>query len=105
MPGQAPLAPSLLMTAPGIRHVPGAGRFEATVDRLPARLDYRLDGRVVSIHPTDVSPTLEGRGIASALTQAAAEHARAEDLSIRPLYSCARAWMQRHPEHADLLPR
>jgi len=93
------------MTAPDIQHRPESGRFETTVDQLPARLDYRLDGRVMSIHHTAVSPTLEGRGIAAALVQAAVDHARAEGLSIRPLCSYVRTWMRRHPEHADLLVR
>jgi len=93
------------MTVPGISHRPAAGRFEATIDGLPARLDYRLDGRVMTIHHTAVAPALEGRGIASALVAAAVDHARTEGLSIRPLCSYVRAWMRRHPEHASLLER
>jgi len=88
-----------------IAHNAEAGRFEARVDGLPARLDYRLDGTVMLIHHTEVPAQLEGRGIAAALTAAAFEHARREGLRIAPLCSYARAWARRHPEFADLLER
>jgi predicted GNAT family acetyltransferase len=44
-----------------------------------------------------------GRGIASALVQAAMEVARAEGWKVVPACSYAAAWMRRHPEYRDLL--
>jgi hypothetical protein len=88
-----------------ITHDAAAGRFQATIDGLPARLDYRLDGAVMLIHHTEVPARLEGRGIAAALTAAAFEHARREGLRVAPLCSYARAWARRHPEFADVLER
>jgi predicted GNAT family acetyltransferase len=94
------------MSAPiDVRHVPDRHRFEAVVEGRVAELSYRPDGRTLRIHHTEVPEALEGRGIASALVQAAVDHARAEGLTIQPLCSYVRAWMQRHPEHADLVAR
>lgn len=87
----------------GILHHTQAGRFETVVEGLRCELDYRLDGRTMRIHHTGVPPALEGRGIASALAAAAVAHARAEGLTIQPLCSYVRAWLRRHPEHADLV--
>jgi predicted GNAT family acetyltransferase len=92
-----------MSSAPEVSHLPQSGRFETTVDGRVGRLDYRLDGRVMGIHHTEVPRELEGRGIASALAAAAAEHARAEGLRIDPQCGYMRAWLQRHPEHADLV--
>ena len=91
--------------APEIRHLPEAGRFEAVVDGLSARVDYRLDGSTLCIDHTVVPPELEGRGIASALVRAAVDHARANGLSIEPVCGYAQRWIERHPQHRDLVAR
>jgi predicted GNAT family acetyltransferase len=89
-------------TAP-ITHRPELSRFDTRIEGQLCRLDYRLQGAVMAIHHTEVAPALEGRGIASALVQAAVTHARAHGLKIRPLCSYVSTWMRRHPEHTDLL--
>jgi uncharacterized protein len=86
-----------------VRHNPTQRRFEATVDGHLCRLDYLHDGDLLRIHHTEVPPPLEGRGIAAKLVAGAVAHCRAEGLRIQPLCSYVRAWMRRHPEHADLL--
>ena len=91
--------------APSVSHRPERGCFEAIVDGLSSRLDYRLDGDVMRIHHTEVPARLEGRGIAAALVQAAVDHARAHGLRIQPLCGYVGAWLRRHPEHADLVAR
>ena len=65
-------------------------------------LDYRLADGLMTITHTGVPPQVEGRGIASALTQAAMETARAEGWKVVPACSYAAAWLRRHPEFADL---
>jgi hypothetical protein len=85
-----------------IRHDRAAQRFETRVDGALCELDYRLAGSVMTITHTGVPPAVEGRGIASALTQAAMENARAEGLKVVPACSYAAAWMRRHPEFGDL---
>jgi hypothetical protein len=88
---------------PEVRHLSQANRFEAVVDGLACHLDYLIDGSTMRIHHTEVPSPLEGRGIAAALTRAAIDHARANGLRVQPLCSYVRAWLRRHPEHADLL--
>jgi predicted GNAT family acetyltransferase len=86
-----------------IEHLAERGRFQVVVDGETCELDYQLQAGVMSITHTGVAPRLERRGIAGALTRAALAHARAAGWKVRPLCSYARAYMQRHPETADLL--
>jgi predicted GNAT family acetyltransferase len=85
-----------------VRHDPAARRFETVVDGRHCELDYRLDGKVMTITHTGVPGPLEGRGIASAMTLAAMETARAEGWKVVPACSYAASWMRRHPEFDDL---
>lgn len=78
-------------------------RFEAVVEGITCVADYELDGRVMNMTHTGVAPRLEGRGIAAALVKAAFDHARAQDLRIRPQCSYVAAWARRHPEVEPLL--
>jgi hypothetical protein len=57
----------------------------------------------MTITHTGVPAEVGGRGIASALVQAALETARGEGWKVLPACSYAVAWMQRHPAYADLL--
>jgi predicted GNAT family acetyltransferase len=85
-----------------IRHDPAARRFETRVDGQLCRLDYRLADKVMTITHTGVPTPVEGRGIASALTQVAMETARAEGWKVVPACAYADAWLRRHAEFADL---
>lgn len=86
-----------------VRHDAAATRFTLDVDGQQARLDYQLrDGRMVITH-TGVPQPLEGRGLASQLTHAAFEYAKAQGLNVRPQCSYAAAWAERHPEYSQLL--
>jgi predicted GNAT family acetyltransferase len=85
-----------------VRHDPSARRFETVVDGQHCELDYRLDGKVMTITHTGVPGPVEGRGIASTMTRVAMETARAEGWRVVPACSYAAAWMRRHPEFADL---
>lgn len=103
---QAPdRTPSATAAGLTVRHLPQQGRFEAIVEGQSCHLDYRLDGHLMRIHHTGVAPSLEGRGIASLLVQAAVDHARAHALRIQPLCSYVQTWFRRHPEHAVLIDR
>lgn len=85
-----------------IRHDPAARRFETVVDGQHCELDYRLGDQVMTITHTGVPVPVEGRGIASALTQAAMEVARSQGWRVVPACAYAAAWLRRHPEFADL---
>lgn len=86
-----------------VRHDPDRSRFEAVVDGQSCHADYRLDGRVMTVHHTEVPPALEGRGIAGQIVRALFEHAAAHALCVRPTCSYVRAWALRHPEVRELL--
>jgi predicted GNAT family acetyltransferase len=94
---------SVTSTKLDIRHDAGGGRFQTVVDGETCVCDYSLDDGVMNMVHTGVPARLEGRGIASALVQAAFDHARAEGLKVRPLCSYVVTWTRRHPEVARLL--
>jgi uncharacterized protein len=81
-----------------VTHDEPAGRFEARVDGHTADLAYRVDGgRILMVH-TWVPPPIEGRGVGSALVRAAVDEAIHRDLTIVPVCSFVRSWLDRHPE-------
>ncbi|NUS39814.1 MAG: N-acetyltransferase [Lysobacter sp.] len=85
-----------------IDHQSAHERFVVTVDGHEARVDYRREGHVLALVHTDVPAAIGGRGIAGALVQAVFDYARGEGLRVRPACSYAAAWIERHPEYADL---
>ena len=88
-----------------IEHDRSGSRFVTHVDKRLCVADYRVDGRVMTMHHTYVPPALEGRGIAATLVGAALTHARDQGLLVRPTCSYVARYMQRHPETLDLLAR
>lgn len=80
------------------------GRYVARLDGAEAgQLVYRrpAPGELTIVH-TRTLPELQGRGVAAALTLRAAQDARAEGLRVTATCSYAAAWLQRHPEWADM---
>jgi predicted GNAT family acetyltransferase len=59
-------------------------------------------GLITLIH-TEVDPACEGTGVASRLVAGALEDIRRRGLSVLPLCPFTRAYIQRHPEYADLV--
>ena len=88
-----------------IRHNVAAKRFEATVNKLLCRCDYRMHGNTMMLVHTEVPPQLEGKGFASRLVRAAFDHARQNGLDVLPVCSYVAAWARRHPEVETLLAR
>ncbi|MEP7329356.1 MAG: GNAT family N-acetyltransferase [Betaproteobacteria bacterium] len=78
-------------------------RFETTVDGAHAEAAYRRLGSTLHLVHTEVAPSLEGRGIASALVEAMLDYASTNGFKVIPQCSYVRAWMQRHPESQALL--
>jgi len=86
-----------------IDHDPDSGRFSTQLDGHEAELVYRQRaGRMVIDH-TGVPEAIRGRGVAAALVKAALDHARAAGLRVVPQCSYSAAYLQRHPEYADLV--
>ncbi len=90
------------MTHP-IEHQADRGRFQAVVDGLTSVTEYRLEAGVMTIMHTEVPAALAGRGLASALTRAALDHARDAGWKVRPLCTYAQGYIQRHPDTQALL--
>jgi predicted GNAT family acetyltransferase len=96
---------SVGITGIEVRHNTAARRFEATVNKLLCRCDYKMHGDTMMLVHTEVPPQLEGRGFASMLVRAAFEYARENGLDVLPVCSFVSAWARRHPEVEPLLAR
>ncbi len=86
-----------------VRHEPANHRFVIDGDGEQSVLDYCLEGDVMTITHTGVPSALSGRGLASELTQAAFETARAEGWKVVPACSYAAGWIEKHAAFKDLL--
>lgn len=65
---------------------------------------HRSDEEDVMVLPhAEVSTEHEGRGIGSALAQAALDDARSKGLRVVPICPFVVAYLERHPEYADLV--
>ncbi len=98
-------SPSVGSASIEVRHNAPARRFEATVNRLLCRCDYRMHGNTMMLVHTEVPPQLEGRGFASTLVRAAFDYAQKNGLDVLPVCSFVGAWARRHPEVESLLAR
>jgi uncharacterized protein len=77
-------------------------RFELDADGHVAFSDYTRANGVLTILHTEVPKALEGRGVGSALIRGVLDAARAEGLIVRTKCEFAKAYVDRHPEYADL---
>ena len=84
-------------------HNEQAQRFEAAVAGGIAHTDYRRAGKVLQMVHTEVPPEAAGGGVAGKLVKAALDYAAANQLTVTPLCTYVRGYMQRHPETQALL--
>lgn len=86
-----------------LHHDADSRRFSTRLEGHEAELVYSLrDGRMIIEH-TGVPEAIGGRGIAAALVKAALDHARTQGWRVVPACSYSAAYVQRHPEYADLV--
>lgn len=85
-----------------ILHDAPARRFHTTVEGHDAYVEYALDGDVMVITRTVVPDAIGGRGIAGELVKTSLDHARQVGLKVDQVCSYADAWIDRHPDYADL---
>ena len=78
-------------------------RFETEVDGDVAFLTYALEGGRLFLLHTDVPEPSEGQGIGSELVRSALEYARSQGLSVVPMCSFVRVYLQRNSEYQDLV--
>jgi len=85
-----------------VRNNPDRSRYEAWVDDVLAGFSqYHLRGnRIVFIH-TEVH--LEGRGVGGTLVREALDDVRRQGtLTVVPLCPFVKAYIEKHPQYADL---
>ena len=88
-----------------VRDNPQLLRYEAIVDgELAGSILYREHDDVLILVHTEVEEAFEGQGIGSRLIAATLDDIRARGLRMRPFCAFVRAYLERHPEHADLIP-
>jgi predicted GNAT family acetyltransferase len=94
------------MQVPDSKHVidrPDHNRFELALDDEIAIAAYRREGNTLILTHTEVPEALEGQGIASALVAGLLDQVRARHEKVVPLCAFVRAYLERHPEQADLV--
>ncbi len=78
-------------------------RYELTEQGVTAFADYRLGEGLIEIPHVETPVAARGGGMASRLMEGLVELVRARRLKIVPTCPYAAAWLERHPEHADLV--
>lgn len=98
------------MTASEVQivHLPEQQRWEMTgasqdEDRVVGYLSYELVDGVLDLQHTVVDESRRGSGLGGRLVEAAMEHARAEQLQVRPTCPFIPRWLADHPEYQDLV--
>jgi len=85
--------------------VPEASRYELRLgDRVVGFAEYRMrpGGRLVLAH-TEIDEECEGRGFGSRLAAGVLEDVRRKGLDVTPLCPFMARYIERHPEHHDLV--
>lgn len=77
-------------------------RFELDLDGHIAFSNYKRADGVLTVLHTEVPAALNGRGIGSRLVRGVLDIARAQGLKVKPLCPFVAAYMDKHPEYADL---
>ena len=87
-----------------VRDNPAELRYEARRDdALVGQIRYRTEpGLVVLVH-TDVATEAEGSGVGSAVVAGALDDIRARGLRVVPVCPFVAAYIERHPQYADLV--
>ena len=88
---------------PGIRDDRTAHRYELTVDGQTAVVLYNEVSGGLLITETIVPVALEGQGIASRLARHVLADIRSRGLLILPTCPFFARYLQKHPEHADIV--
>ena len=96
------------MPSDGVKIVdrPDQRRYELELDgQLVGLLTYRVDAGagVITHRHTEIDPRNGRRGLGSELVQFALDDARARGLLVRPDCPFVAAFIDRHPDYADLL--
>jgi uncharacterized protein len=87
-----------------VRDNPSELRYELLLDgRRIGEIRYRIEGDAVALVHTEVDPGYEGRGLATQLVEGALRDLRARGKRVIPICPVVFAYLERHPEYADLV--
>jgi len=82
---------------------PAHRRYELAVDGHIAATYYEIADGVITFAHTEVPPELGGKGIGSKLVKGALDQVRANGLKVIAQCPFVKAWIDKHPDYADLL--
>jgi uncharacterized protein len=82
---------------------PAKHRYELAVDGHVAATYYEIAGPVITFVHTEVPPELAGKGVGSKLIKGALDQVRSEGLKVIAKCTFVKAYIEKHPEYADLL--
>jgi len=82
---------------------PAQQRYELAVDGHVAASYYEIADGVITFVHTEVPPELGGKGIGSKLIKGALDQVQAGGLKVIAQCPFVKAYIEKHPEYADLL--
>jgi hypothetical protein len=87
-----------------VRDEPAAQRFELRDDgELVGVATYVLDGSVVVVPHTEISPDRRGEGLGAVLVAGLLDQTRAAGRTVRPLCWYVAQFVGEHPDYADAI--
>lgn len=86
-----------------VRDIPESNRYEAVRDgTVLGFAEYQRTEDLVVFTHTEIDPQFEGQGVGGTLVRQALDHVRGLGLKALPVCPFVQAWLQRHPDYADL---
>jgi predicted GNAT family acetyltransferase len=81
-----------------------AQRYELRLGaEVAAHADYQAEGDVLVLTHTEVESAYEGKGLGSKLASGTLDDVRKRGLKVRPLCEFMAAYIERHPQYAELV--
>jgi uncharacterized protein len=80
-----------------------SGQFEIERDGHLAYLKYNLAGKVLQLIHSEVPEAMRGQGVAAELAHSALEWAREQGVKVDVICPSVAAYLEKHPEYADLV--
>ena len=80
-----------------------AGRYEYRIGAALGFVSYRREAGVTTLSYARVPDALAGRGVGAAMARAVLEAERARGARVRATCSFIAAYLDAHPEYADLI--
>ena len=80
-----------------------ARRFELELDGKVAYIDYRLEGKTLTLLHTEVPKELSGKGVGSKLVSGTLQYISDNNLKLIPSCSFVEGYIEKHAEWKDLI--